>query len=79
MKNIERVFDDIIRNQVDVNSMAMFILPQTLEKYLTGNRNTYSTCVDPIKSFDRVPETILWFSMCKTPNAIHDGVEFKVI
>ena len=51
------------------------------EKHLTGKRNTYSTCVDPVKLFDCVPQIMLR-SMRKTgvkerairiPKAMHGG------
>ena len=55
--------------------------PKMQEKYLTGKRNTYSTCVDPVKLFDCVPQIMLR-SMRKTgvkerairiPKAMHGG------
>ena len=77
MKILEHILDDVIRKQVDIDSMqfgfmpgrgttdAVFILRQLQEKYLSKRKNTYFAFVDLGKAFDRVPRSALWWSMRK--------------
>lgn len=85
MKVVEHLLEDIIRKQVTIDDMqfgfmpgrgtsdAIFILRQMQEKYLGKKKSLYFAFVDLEKAFDRVPRSVLWWSMRKL------GVEEWVI
>ena len=44
---------------------AIFIVRQLQEKHLTANKPLYMAFVDLEKAFDRVPQDIIWWALCK--------------
>ena len=77
LKIVERVIENLVRQQVDINEMqfgfmpgrgttdAIFILRQLQEKYLAKRKNLYFAFVDLEKAFDRVPRDVVWWAMRK--------------
>ena len=77
MKIIKHILNTIIREQVSIDEMqfgfmpgrgttdAIFILRQLQEKYLNKKKNTFFKFVDLEKAFDRMPRTVLRWSMRK--------------
>ena len=77
MKVIERVVDELIREQVKIHAMqfgfmprrgatdAIFIVRQMQEKYYAANKRLYFAFVDLEKAFDRVPRDVIWWAMRK--------------
>ena len=77
LKIVERILETVIRSQISIDSMqfgfmpgrgttdAIFILRQLHEKYLGKKKNLYFAFVDLEKAFDRVPRSVLWWSMRK--------------
>ena len=77
LKVLERIIEQLVRQQVDINGMqfgfmpgrgttdAIFILRQLQEKYLSRNKNLYFAFVDLEKAFDRVPRDVVWWAMRK--------------
>ena len=78
MKVLERVLESLIRSQVDINDMqfgfmpgssttaAIYFLQQMQEKHLISKKKIYFAFVDLEKAFDRVPRSVLWWSMRKS-------------
>ena len=77
LKIVERVLEQIIREQVSIDSMqfgfmpgkgttdAIFILRQLHEKYISKKKDIFFIFVDLEKAFDRVPRQVLWWAMRK--------------
>ena len=85
MKILERILDNVIRQQVSIDNMqfgfmpgrsttdAIFILRHMQEKHLSKKKNLYMGFIDLEKAFDRVPRQVLWWAMRKV------GVEEWII
>ena len=77
MKVYERIIDSRIREQVAVDEIqfgfmpgkgtadATFILRQTQEKALEGNRELFIAFVDLEKAYDRVPREVIYWCLRK--------------
>jgi hypothetical protein len=75
LKLTERVMENIIRKQVEIDSMqfgfmpgrgttdAIFIVRQMQEKHLTKHKSLFFAFVDLEKAFDRVPRIVLWWAL----------------
>ena len=77
MKVVERIVENLIRDQVSIDDMqfgfmpgrgttdAIFILRQMQEKYLAKKLSLFFAFVDLEKAFDRVPRSVIWWAMRK--------------
>ena len=76
MKVVESIFEDRIRQQIDINDMqfgfmkgkgttdAIFIVRQMQEKFRAKGKKLYFGFVDFEKAFDRVPREVLIILSC---------------
>jgi len=72
---VERIFKDIIRQQIDIDDMpfgfmkgkgttdAIFIVRQMQEKFRAKGKKLYFGFVDLEKTFDRVPREVIRWAM----------------
>lgn len=77
MKVVERIVDQLIREQVHIDDMqfgfmkgrgttdAIFIVRQLQEKFLAKKKKPYFAFVDLEKAFDRIPREVVWWAMRK--------------
>jgi len=77
MKVVERIFEDRIRQQIDIDDMqfgfmkgkgttdAIFIVRQIQEKFRAKGKKLYFGFVDLEKAFDRVPREVIRWAMRK--------------
>jgi len=77
MKVVERIFEDRIWQQIDIDDMqfgfmegkgttdAIFIVRQMQEKFRAKGKKLYFSFVDLEKSFDRVPREVTRWAVCK--------------
>ena len=77
MKVLEHVVESLIRQRVEIDEMqcgfmsgrgttdAIFIVCQLQEKHLTANEPLYMAFVNLEKTFDRVPQDVIWWAMRK--------------
>jgi len=75
VKVVERIFEDRIRQQIDVDNMqfgfmkgkgttdAIFIVRQMQEKFRAKGKKLYFGFVDLEKAFDRVPREVIRLAM----------------
>ena len=94
IKLLERVLESIIRHQADIENMQFGFMPgrstteaiiscdKTQEKHLSRKKKIYFAFVDLEKAFDRVPRSVLWWTMrkvginecvIKLVNILYDG------
>ena len=77
MKVVERIFEDRIRQQIDIDDMqsgfmkskgttdAIFIVRQMQERFRAKGKKLYFGLVDLEKAFDRVPREVIRWAMRK--------------
>jgi len=77
MKVVERIFEDRIRQQIDIDDMqfgfmkgkgttdAIFIVTQMQKKFRAKGKKLYFGFVDLEKASDRVPREVIRWAMCK--------------
>jgi len=77
MKVVERIFEDRIRHQIDIDDMkfgfmkgkgttdAIFIVRHVQEKFTAKGMKLYFGFVDFEKAFDRVPREVIRWAMRK--------------
>jgi len=77
IKVVERIFEDRIRQQIDIDDMqfgfmkgkgttdAIFIVRQMQEKFRAKGKKLYFGFVDLEKAFDRVPREVIRWAMRK--------------
>ena len=77
MKVLERVVEGLIRQRVEIDEMqcgfmsgrgttdAIFIVRQLQEKHLAANKPLYMAFINLEKSFDCVPQDVIWWAMHK--------------
>jgi len=75
MKVVERIFEDRIRQQIDIDDMqfgfmkgkgttdAIFIVAQLQEKFRAKGKKLYFGFVDLEKAFDKVPREVIRWAM----------------
>ena len=77
IKVTERIADSLSRQVVTIDesqfgfvpgrgtTVAIFVIRQLQEKYLTVSKQICMAFVDQEKAFDRVPQKVIWWAMRK--------------